>query len=57
MGEYVANKIRCKNCQWFRTLDKSCGICFNPSNEPAVIFVRKNQQMPFCFEERSRHEP
>lgn len=50
MGEYFANKVRCKNCEHFESIDKSVGFCH--LNEPAYIFVvHPNQQMP-CFVER-----
>lgn len=56
MGEYISNRIRCKNCEHYSPLDKLCGICLAQSYGNIKIFVRRNQQIPFCFEEKGKRK-
>ena len=52
MGDYISNKIRCKNCVYFNKISKSVGVCKHPANGYLTIFVRPNQQADLCFVER-----
>lgn len=55
MGDYIPNKIRCKNCKWFKSIDfgdKTVGFCTGYGEPP--LFVRPNMQIGYgiCFEEK-----
>lgn len=58
MGEYIANKVRCKNCKHYKALNgqKHVGVCKVKSVCGATIFVRPHMQWEFCFEENKKGE-
>lgn len=53
MGEYIANKVRCKNCKHYKPLNgqKHVGVCKQNSVCGTTILTRPNKQIEFCFEE------
>ena len=61
MGDYIPNKIRCKNCKWFeKTGDKHVGLCKNPRQTYGgrySIVIRPNWPGGYfenCFEEKDQ---
>lgn len=50
MGEYIANKIRCKKCKHYKSLDKNMGLCKAMPIGKSYAIVRANYQFEICFE-------